>query len=424
MEPAPSGRAKKAKAEVGKAMPEATPADKGKKAKAVPEKAATVQTRSVKAKNPGGKLGIDRTLSTKLETPARTKRTWSKENLMKILEAMVAHVKSHVVLPKTDVLLPAVRDRLDRVNCSSSDLYEKLRSLKRRYEKTVSTGVVPSGEDELRMYNLSEAIWGKNATKATAAAAAHNDSATKSKKGQSKKEKMDGNSKGGTLKEVTNQNGDTQKGGKKGHPIEVKTDSYVKSKLSKEHTTTGTPSMSKQQANGKEELRQDAKSGTLKETATQNGNALTKRKRGKMGKDKMDIDVMPKDVSTGTQNGGTRAEEETHEEEAEIGASVRGMHNSFNELQNLYPNLAWCVERIEAQHPCGESLMRASGVIDDEKANVLEFKIKPLRVSEVKANNARADLKKAVVTLLLGLADKTFKGSSYLQIFYMVLNPT
>ncbi|KAK3120015.1 hypothetical protein QOZ80_9AG0679500 [Eleusine coracana subsp. coracana] len=397
-EPAPSGRAKKAKAEVGKAISQTTPAGKGKKAKAEPEKAAPVQTRSAKAKNPGGKPGIDPTLSSKLGTSSRTPRTWSKEDLMKILEAMETHVKSHGVPPKTDVLYAAVGDRLERKNCTPSDLYEKVRSLKRRHEKTVSTGVVPSGEDELRMYNLSEAIWRENATEATAAAAAQNDSATKSKKGQSKKDKMDGNSKSGTLKEVANQNADTQKGSKKGHAMEV-------SKLSKEHTTTGTPSKSKQQGNRKEELLRDAKSGALKETATQNGNALIERKRGEMDKDKMGVDVMPKDVSTRSQNGGTRAEEETHEEEVEIGASVQGMHRSFDELQNLYPNLAWFVERIGAQHPCGKTMMRASGFIDDEKANALETKIKSLRVSEVKANNAQADLNKATVTLLLGLAD-------------------
>lgn len=252
------------------------------------------------------------------------------------------------------------------------DLYDKVRNLKRRYEKT---SVVPTGEDELQMYNLSDAIWGETAKEAIAAAAAQNDSTvTKSKKGQSKKEKMHGNSKGGALEEAANQNGDTQRG-------------------------------SKQQRNGKEKLGKDAKSGTSKETATQNGDALTKHKRGKMDKDKMDMELMPKDVSTGSQNGGTRTEEETHEEEKEIGASAQGARRSFDELQNLYPSLAGCVEGIESQHPCGETLRRAFGSIGDEKANALESKIKSLRLAEVKADNARADLRKLVVNFLLGLMD-------------------
>jgi hypothetical protein len=64
-------------------------------------------------------------------------------------------------------------------------------------------------------------------------------------------------------------------------------------------------------------LGKDAKSGTSKETATQNGGSLTKRKRGEMGMDKIDIDLMPKDVSNGSPNDDTQTEEETHEEETE-----------------------------------------------------------------------------------------------------------
>jgi hypothetical protein len=182
---------------------------------------------------------------------------------------------------------------------------------------------------------------------------------------------MDGNAKGGTLMEDAN---DTQKG-------------------------------RKQQGNGKEEFGKDAKSGTSKEAATQNGDALTKRKREKMDKDKMDIDPMPKDVSNGSQNGGTRTEEETDEEETEKGASLQGTYRSFDELQKLYPNLAWCVERIEAQHPCGETLKRAFGFIGDEKTIVMESKIKLLRLSGAKEQTRGADLKKVVLNKLIGLMD-------------------
>jgi hypothetical protein len=159
-EPTPSGRAKKAKAKARKAAPEAILAGKGKKAKAEPEKVAPMQTPSGKAKKPGGKLekpGLNPLLSSK---SVCDQRSWSKEDVIKILEAL-SDVKREGVLPKNDVLLAAAHDHLDRKDCTYTDLYDKVRGLKKRFEKTVGTGVMPSGEDELRIYNLSEAIWGE-----------------------------------------------------------------------------------------------------------------------------------------------------------------------------------------------------------------------------------------------------------------------
>jgi hypothetical protein len=152
-------------------------------------------------------------------------------------------------------------------------------------------------------------------------------------------------------------------------------------------------------------LGKDAKSGTSKETATQNGGSLTKRKRGEMGMDKIDIDLMPKNVSNGSPNDDTRTEEETHEEETEKKGLVYKTHRSFDELQKLYPNLAWCVERIEAQHSCGETLKRAFGFIGDEKANSLESKIRSQRLSGVKEQIHDADLKKVVLNRVIGLVN-------------------
>jgi hypothetical protein len=366
--------------------------------------------------------------------------------LIKILEALVAHVKSEGALLKTDALLAAVRDHLDRKDCSYSDMYERVRRLKERYDKTVSKGVVPKGEDELQMYNLSDAIWGEKAKEAIAAAASQNGSTvTKSKKGQINKEEVDGNSKGGTSKEVTNQNGDTRKGSKKGRAIDGKTDRDVKSKVSKEGTATGTSSKTKKRGNDNEELGKGAKSGTSKETAittTQNGDALTKLKKGKMDIDRtpkeastsrqndgtrtqeethqeeteigatvqgtprmMGIDRTPKEASTSRQNDGTQTQEETHQEETEIGATVQGTPRIFDGLKNQYPSLAWRVERIEAHHPCGEALKRAFESIPDEKANALESKIKKQRISEAKVQIRRADITKEVLNLLIGLVD-------------------
>ncbi|TVU13349.1 hypothetical protein EJB05_40401, partial [Eragrostis curvula] len=314
LEAAVSGKSKKAKAEVGKAAVEVTPTGKAKKANAESEKLAPEPTSSGKPEKPG----------VKTKKLGRSPRTWSKEDWTKILAALAAHVKSEGALPKTAVLIAAVRDRLDRKECNYTDMYEAVRRLKARYEKSVKTAVVPNAEDELQMYNLSEAIWGEKAKEAIAAAASQNDAnVTKSKKRQAKKEKMDGISKGGTLK-VTNENGDTQKGSKKGQANKKKTD-----------------------------------------------------------------------------RGQNSMEEETHEEETEREPMVL---RSFDELQNLYPNLAGCVGMIEAQHPCGEVLKRAFEFIGDEKASALESKIKKHKILEVKVQMGRGDIRKEVLNLVIGMS--------------------
>jgi hypothetical protein len=237
------------------------------------------------------------------------------------MEALVSHFKSNKgALPATNVLLSALGDRLARKDCTSTILYEKVRSLNKWYNRTVRSGVMPSGEDDLQMYNLSEVIWGDKAQEAMAAAAG-------SKEGQSNKDKMNGNSKGATLKEVANRNGDTQQGGKKGHAINGK-----RKKLSRE----------------------DAK----------NGGVL----------------MMPK-VLIGS---GTRAEEKADEEDVERGARVQ---RSSMLLHNMYPVLAAYVERITAQHPCSGTLMRAFNFISDEKEKQLESMIIELEVSKAKAKH-------------------------------------
>jgi hypothetical protein len=164
-----------------------------------------VQTPPCKAKSLGDKLeklGLDSSPSRK---SARAQHIWSKEDVLKILEALAGHVKRVGVLPKTDVILAAVHDHLDRKNCTHTDMYEKIRGLKKWFKKLVRTGVMPSGEDELWIYNLLDATWGEKAKEAIAAAATQNElTVTKGKKGQSKRHKGDGNSKGGTLMEATN----------------------------------------------------------------------------------------------------------------------------------------------------------------------------------------------------------------------------
>jgi hypothetical protein len=229
---------------------------------------------------------------------------------------------------------------------------------------------------------------------------------------------MDGNSKGGAPKEAVtntaNQDGDSQKGSKKGQGIKEKTERDLKSRLSKEATATGQPSKSKKRENHNEELNKDAKSGASEDATTngtQNGNDLAKGKREKTDKGKMDIDrdnLMPKEATAPNQNGGTptkNKEGKTHDEEIERDANVQGMRRGFDELQTLYSNLAAYVAEIEAQHPCGETLKRAFEFIGDEKAQSLESKVKKQRVDEAKAQIRRADVKKDVLNTLMSLVD-------------------
>ncbi|KAF8670140.1 hypothetical protein HU200_050894 [Digitaria exilis] len=416
-EATPAGKSKKGKAGLEKAAPEATPAGKVKKGKAELEKAVP---EAVKGKKGGANaekpVALDSSSSRK---PSRVQRLWGTNDEMKILEALAAHVKSEGTLPKTDFLIATVGDRLDRKNCTYTDVYEKVRMLKRRYEKAVSTGIVPSKEDELKMYKLSEAVWGEKTKEAIAATTARNDGAViKSKKGQANKEKKDGNSKGGAPKEAAtstaSQNGDSQKGSKKGQAIKEKTDRGVKSRLSKESTTTGNPTKRMKRDTHNEALDKDAISGALKEattTGTQNGSDFAKSKRGKTDKGKMDIDadsLKQKDATTVTQNDGTltnNKDGETHDEQIERDDNVQRRRRGFDELQGLYSNLSANVEQIEVRHPCGETLKRAFGFIDDEKAQSLESKLNKLSVDEAKVQIRRGDLKKEVLNALISLMD-------------------
>ncbi|KAK3142982.1 hypothetical protein QOZ80_4BG0355750 [Eleusine coracana subsp. coracana] len=367
-EPARSSKSKKAKAEAGKVAPEATASEKGKKkVNAKMEKATPVPTPSRE------KLGRK---AKKSEHPPSSSgkslahRPWSKGDSIMILEALAAHGKSNATAMKTEDLLKVVRDHLERNDCSHGDMYDKVRSLKKRYYRIVSTGNLPSEEDDLRMYNLSEEVWGEKAMAAMAAAAAAAAAAASQKDScltKSSNEKVDGNSKRETVKEVANENTDTQKGCEEDQAVEVETGRNVKSKQSKEGNAP----------------------------AIQNDDTLANGKGEKTGKE----------ASTGNQNGGTGTEEDTHEEDAEKEAGVQGTHKSFDELQNLYPNLAGCVERIKAEHSWGETLTMAFGFIDDEQANALESKIKAQRVAEAKTQIEYWDIKQELLSMLIDLMD-------------------
>ncbi|KAK1663632.1 hypothetical protein QYE76_051791 [Lolium multiflorum] len=295
-------------------------------------------------------------------------RRWKIEDEIKVLEALVSHTKANGTQPSAVELIAAVGDSLERKTCTKTEMYEKVRHLKQRHEKAASTGTLPDNDDELRKFNLSEAVWGESAKEVAAAPISQNDAATSvSKKGQATKEKLDGATKG---------------------------------RLSKKAATTDTPVKSKKRGNHKEDLEGDAKTKETTNTATQNG---SRSKSGKSDKEEKDGDadsLGPKEATAVTQN-----DEENHEDKMDIDPNVKNMRREFDELQNLYPNLASYVESIQAQHPCGETLKRAFEFIADDKACALESKIKKQRVAEMKTEIRRADTKKEVTNIFIGLLD-------------------
>jgi hypothetical protein len=187
---------------------------------------------------------------------------------------------------------------------------EMVQQLKKQYMKAVRQGSVPSKEDDLQIYKLSEAVWGKKEKKAAAAS--------------------------GTVEVTT--------------------------------TDTTPPSKKKKRNSETDELDKDAR-----------------RKRARTDERK-------------------NKERETHGDETERDAKVEVTRRGFDELQGLYPNLAVFVEQL----PSGETLKRGFGLIGDEMAEYLEQKVTEQRVSEVKSQLRRADVKKDVLNTLLSLVCHSF----------------
>ncbi|XP_006664826.2 nucleolar protein dao-5-like [Oryza brachyantha] len=300
-EPAPSGKAKKAKAEKA-AAPERTLSGKSKKAaKAAAGKAAAADTETA----PSRKAKKSKSKS-KSEKKART--LWTTADAIKILEIHVAHLKNHGTLPNADEIIGAAGDNLDRKNITKTGIYEKVRSLKKRYAATTKkfeeSGNLPDEEDDLRMYQLSSEIWGKDAKEAISALASQNNGTpTKSKKRQvqAKKDKVDGDSKEDAT--AVNENGGTLAENKKGKATKQKTGAEAKIGSSKETAPTASPSKSKK-GNHKDKLKEESKSGKSKETATnatQGDGTLVGTNMGKADKGKLDGDtenVVPTEATT------------------------------------------------------------------------------------------------------------------------------
>ncbi|XP_006648578.1 nucleolar protein dao-5-like [Oryza brachyantha] len=265
-EPAPSGKAKKAKAEKT-AAPEPAPSGKGKKAKAekaaAPEstlsgmskkaakaeagKAAAADTETApsgkakksKSKVEPGNAALDPSSSSK---PRKAATRWARADEIKILEILVAHFKNHGTQLSTDGIIGAAGDNLDRKNIKHRNMYKKVGRLKQRYEATAkkfeTSGNLPYKEDDLRMYQLSSEIWGKDAKEAVSVLASQNNGIpAKSKKGQgqAKKDKVDGDSKEDTT--AVNEKGGTLAENKKGKATKQKTGAEAKIGSSKEATT-------------------------------------------------------------------------------------------------------------------------------------------------------------------------------------------
>ncbi|XP_047064561.1 probable transcription factor At4g00390 [Lolium rigidum] len=327
-------------------------------------------------------------------SPSKTAgRRWTIEDEIKVLEALVSHTKANGTQPSAVQLIAAVGDSLERKTCTKTEMYEKVRHLKQRHEKAATTGTLPDNDDDLHKFNLSEAVWGESAKEVAAAPISQNDAATSmSNKGQTNKEK-----KGGTAKEATSTVNENV-----GTVTKEKLDGASKGRLSNKAANTDTPVKSKKRGNHKEDLEGDAKTKETTNTATQNGSTLVRTKSGKSDKEEKDGDadsLGPKEATAVTQNG------ESHEDKMDIDPSVKNMRREFDQLQNLYPNLASYVESIQAQHPCGETLKRAFEFIADDKACALESKIKKQRVIEMKTEIRRVDTKKEVTNIFIGLLD-------------------
>lgn len=95
--------------------------------------------------------------------PAAFVRVWSAADEVRILECLAAHVKAHGAPPGRAELRAILAGRvLDKEEFTVTEIYEKVRRLRGRYEKLRSAAgaPLPGGDgEELRKYELSKAIW-------------------------------------------------------------------------------------------------------------------------------------------------------------------------------------------------------------------------------------------------------------------------
>ncbi|KAL6653238.1 hypothetical protein ACP70R_012163 [Stipagrostis hirtigluma subsp. patula] len=116
----------------------------------------TTSPRDYDAKKPGAK-----------KLPANS-RVWSEADEVRILECLAAYVEANGSPPGRSQLCGVLMGQgLDKAEFTVTEIYEKVRRLRERYEKQRAATAValppPGGSDsiELRKYELSIAIWGK-----------------------------------------------------------------------------------------------------------------------------------------------------------------------------------------------------------------------------------------------------------------------
>lgn len=101
--------------------------------------------------------------------PGDSRRIWSTDDEVRILEALAAHQKQHGAFPQPDALVDVLAGKLDNPAYGSKELQSKVTSLRHRYLTLSKRGEAPSKEHDRRVLDLSKIVW--DGDKATTPAA-------------------------------------------------------------------------------------------------------------------------------------------------------------------------------------------------------------------------------------------------------------
>jgi len=97
--------------------------------------------------------------SSETEKKPAVERSWSYDDELKILNALVVHAKSHNgALPDSSQLLANLT--FDKTDANEEKLTDKIRKLRTRYRKILVQGC-PSDDLGRRLFKLSEILWGQ-----------------------------------------------------------------------------------------------------------------------------------------------------------------------------------------------------------------------------------------------------------------------
>ncbi|KAL6650173.1 hypothetical protein ACP70R_009098 [Stipagrostis hirtigluma subsp. patula] len=95
------------------------------------------------------------------QKPLLFQRTWPPKDEVRILEAVATHRRDHGELPAPAALFAALDGLLQNKRAGKREVAEKLRSLKRRYDRDSKKEAPPADKHERRLYRLSRKICGK-----------------------------------------------------------------------------------------------------------------------------------------------------------------------------------------------------------------------------------------------------------------------